>query len=84
MPKAKVEKWKMTPQTIAFIKQYKQVKKVGDFLQKNLEVQLIEADVVRSMLMETEGAKEKLLSNPPQHPVFSVSDQDIDQFKIQY
>ena len=84
MPEAKVEKYKLTPETMAFVKNYKKVKKVGEMLQNVMEVKLMEADQIRQMLQEAEGMTQQMLDNAPQNPTFELSEQDVDKFQINY
>jgi len=84
MPEAKVEKYKLTPETIAFVKNYKKVRKVGEMLKNVMEVKLMEADQVRQMLQEAEGMTQQMMENAPESPTFELSEQDLEKFQINY
>lgn len=84
MPEAKVEKYKLTPETMAFIKGFKKVRKLGQMLQSVMEVKLAETDQVRQMLHQTEGLTNELLNNTPKYPTFELSEQDLENFKVTY
>jgi len=80
----KVEKYKLTPDTVAFVKGFKKIKRVGDMLQNAMEVKLTEAQQIRQMLMQTEETRKELLQNAPQNPTYELSEQDLEQFKVTY
>ena len=84
MPEAKVEKYKLTPETVAFVKGFKKIKRIGDMLQNAMEVKLTEAAQVRQMLMQVEGTTQELLQNAPENPTYELSEQDLENFRVTY
>ena len=84
MDEEKVPKYKLTKDTVAFIRRYKKINSVSKVLTNKLEVQLMEADQVRQMLQQVEGLKGQLLQAAPENPIYELDGQDPTKYQLNF
>lgn len=82
----KVEKWKLTPEQIAWSKQYAQLLKVAQMVNQGMVSNMVKARGLSDMLKQIEGGMQEMINKAPANPTRELPEQAplADSFQINY
>ena len=82
----KVEKWKLTPEQVAWSKQYAQLLKVAEMVNKGMLSSMVKARSLGELLKQVEGGMQQMVQQAPSRPTRELPEQPLagGSFQINY